>query len=66
MKTSQNMSMQQLRLFIWYEVSDHVAIEGLVASNGEHFDWDEKPNATTNKNDMECKIVHLVEVRVNA
>ena len=33
MKTSQNMSMQQLRLFIWYKVSDHVAIEGLVASN---------------------------------
>jgi hypothetical protein len=38
MKTSQNMSIQQLRLFIWYIVTDRVAVEGLVASNGEHFD----------------------------
>jgi hypothetical protein len=38
MKTSQNMSIQQLRLFIWYIVTDRVAVEGLVASNDEHFD----------------------------
>ena len=66
MKTSQNMSNQQLRLFIWCRASDHMAIEGHVASNDEHLDRDEEPNATTNKNDIECKIVHLVEARANA
>ena len=46
--------------------SDHMGIEGLVASNDEHFDPDEEPNATTDKNDMKCKAIHLVEARVSA
>jgi hypothetical protein len=41
-----------------------MAIEGLLASNDEHFNEDEEPNATTYKNDMDCKIVHLVEACV--
>ena len=27
---------------------------------------DEEPNTTTNNNDIECKIVHLVEMHVGA
>ena len=46
--------------------SDLMAIEGLVASNEEHFDPDEEANATTNNNDTECKTIHLVETRVSA
>ena len=46
--------------------SGHMTIEGFVASNDEHFDLDEEPNATTNKNDMECKTIHLVEACVSA
>ena len=46
--------------------SDHMAIEGLVAGDDEHFDPNEEPNATTNKNDMEFKSIHLVESRVSA
>lgn len=41
-----------------------MAIEGLLSSNDEHFNQDEEPNATTYKNDMDCKIVHLVDACV--
>ena len=41
--------------------NDHMAIGGLVVGNDEHFDLDEEPNAATNKNDMECKSIHLVK-----
>ena len=46
--------------------SDHMAIEGHVASNDEHYYEDEQLNATTNNNDMECKTVHMVEAHVGA
>jgi hypothetical protein len=46
--------------------NDHMAIECLVVSNDEHSDLNEEPNAATNKNDMECKSIHLVEASVSA
>ena len=41
-------------------------VECHVASNDEHSDQDEECNATTNKNGMECKVVHPVEVCAGA
>ena len=46
--------------------NDHMAIECHVASNDEHSSQDIECKATTDKNDMECKSVHLVEARVGA
>jgi len=41
-------------------------VECHVASNDEHCGQDEEYNVSTNKNDMECKVVHVVEAHVGA
>ena len=38
----------------------------LVASNDEYCGQDEECSVLTNKNDMECKVVHMVEAHVGA
>ena len=46
--------------------NDHMAVECPSASNDVHCDQDEECNVSTNKNGMECKVVHVVEERVGA
>jgi hypothetical protein len=41
-------------------------VECHVASNDEHCGQDEEFNAPTNKDDMECKVVRVVEAHIGA
>lgn len=65
MKTSQKLKIHHKRLFSGMEHWSH-GNERPIATNDEHCDQDEECNALTNKSDMKCQVVHLVETHVGA